>query len=452
MRILHYSLGFPPFRTGGMTKYCMDLMQAEINQGNEVALLWPGSYIDASKKCKIKQRNSKNAIESFEIINPLPVSLLDGIAEPALFSVPKKENIYYDFLEKGRFDVIHIHTLMGLPQECIKAAKCLDIKTVFTSHDYFGICPKGSLMQGNKLCKDDNNCKDCVNCCKTGMSIYKIRLLQSKLYRIVKTSAAVEWVRKRHIKSLNAMYNNDAFSYKRIGISKEDSKKYEELRNYYIEIFQMFDIIHFNSRQTQEIYKKYFDIKNAEKVISISNASVKACKKLKQIGDKIRLGYLGPLGVRKGFFVLDSVLSELYQQGYRNFELHIYNHIAVEKPYVICHQPYNSSQLIDVMNNIDVLIVPSIWYETFGFTVLEAIGYGVPVIVSNHVGAKDLIESGVNGIVYTEGDIGLKKVMKRILDNSKILFQMNKNIVQTQEIKTMEYHVKEIIDLYKRRI
>ena len=51
----------------------------------------------------------------------------------------------------------------------------------------------------------------------------------------------------------------------------------------------------------------------------------------------------------------------------------------------------------------DVLVAPSIWYETFGFTVLEALSYGVPVIVSDHVGAKDII--GDNGVIVKAGDV-----------------------------------------------
>ena len=42
MKILHYSLGFPPYRTGGLTKYCIDLMLTQNEQGFETALLWPG--------------------------------------------------------------------------------------------------------------------------------------------------------------------------------------------------------------------------------------------------------------------------------------------------------------------------------------------------------------------------------------------------------------------------
>ena len=42
MKILHYSLGFPPDRRGGLTKYCIDLMVTQRKLEHDVAMLWPG--------------------------------------------------------------------------------------------------------------------------------------------------------------------------------------------------------------------------------------------------------------------------------------------------------------------------------------------------------------------------------------------------------------------------
>lgn len=53
MNILHYSLGFPPFRRGGMTQYCIDLMVEQIKSGHDVGLLWPGVLRDLSEKSKL---------------------------------------------------------------------------------------------------------------------------------------------------------------------------------------------------------------------------------------------------------------------------------------------------------------------------------------------------------------------------------------------------------------
>ena len=51
---------------------------------------------------------------------------------------------------------------------------------------------------------------------------------------------------------------------------------------------------------------------------------------------------------------------------------------------------------------MDLLIVPSLGLETFGMVVLEAFSFGVPVLMSEHVGAKMLVEEMDNvGMVFS---------------------------------------------------
>lgn len=42
MKILHYTLGFQPSRTGGLVKYAEDLMTQQAIDGHEVIALYPG--------------------------------------------------------------------------------------------------------------------------------------------------------------------------------------------------------------------------------------------------------------------------------------------------------------------------------------------------------------------------------------------------------------------------
>ena len=451
MNILHYSLGFPPYRRGGMTKYCMDLIDEQKKAGHKVSLLWPGKYKDSSPKCHIKKHRANKGITNYEINNTHPVPLLDGILYPELFTCKKDKAVFEEFLSKENFDVLHIHTLMGLPKELIETAYDMGIKTVFTSHDYFGICPKCSLLRGGQVCVDDHHCADCVNCCKTGMSIKKIKIIQSTPYKLAKNFPLIKKLRKNHIQKVNQGYIGNSQDINPNLISKDERQKYIELRKYYMSILEMFSSVHFNSSLTKEIYGKYGDFADSAEVISISNFNISDNRNIKKVSDKLRIAYLGPVGVRKGYFFLNDVLKEIYDDGLTNFEFHIYNQLAEHEPYVVCHDPYNSHTLPNVMNNTDLLIVPSIWYETFGFTVLEALSYGVPVLVSENVGAKDLIIPGKNGEIFSLDKQAIKEKIVHYLEKPQDVEQMNRYIYEEQKIKTMKSHSEEILKLYQKK-
>jgi UDP-glucose:(heptosyl)LPS alpha-1,3-glucosyltransferase len=68
----------------------------------------------------------------------------------------------------------------------------------------------------------------------------------------------------------------------------------------------------------------------------------------------------------------------------------------------------------------DVFILLS-RFDTFGMVVLEAMAAGLPVIVSPNVGAKDLVEEGVNGFILREpsdADSAADR-MVRLLDRTR---------------------------------
>jgi glycosyltransferase involved in cell wall biosynthesis len=69
--------------------------------------------------------------------------------------------------------------------------------------------------------------------------------------------------------------------------------------------------------------------------------------------------------------------------------------------------------LADLYRQADVLVVPSL-YEPWGLVVHEGLAWGLPVIVTDEVGAADdLIDHGVNGYVVPPGSAeALAGVMK----------------------------------------
>ncbi|MBR4016776.1 MAG: glycosyltransferase, partial [Oscillospiraceae bacterium] len=99
MNILHYFLGFPPYRSGGLTKYAFDVMSAQVDMGYRVSALWPGEIKLFGNTVRICRRKEISGIHSYELINPLPVALDEGVADPAAYMVPCKNEAYEEFLK-----------------------------------------------------------------------------------------------------------------------------------------------------------------------------------------------------------------------------------------------------------------------------------------------------------------------------------------------------------------
>lgn len=441
MNILHYSLGFPPYRTGGLTKFCMDLMEKQCELGHSVSLLWPGKIGLFNKKVKVVEREAfrmnKAIIFNYELINPLPISYDEGVYETCAFMKKVSEEPYRIFLKELKPQVIHIHTFMGIHKEFLTVAKELSIKLVFTTHDFFPMCPKVTLFRNNRICSSILNCSECNLCNSSALSKEKIFLLQSPIYRYLKDSLIAKYFRRRH----RNIYFKDQVDGSKKEFERGIPQDYKLLREYYHSMLQVIDCIHYNSSISNYVYNKVFDRLPKGVICPISHSNIKNNKKIKRFDrDEIRIRYLGQPNGAKGYFILKSALDRLSKTENFNYKLFIHFTPPKKEDYMVIEQPFDSSQLGFIFENTDILIAPSIWYETFGYTVLEAISFGVPVIISGTIGAKDILNEN-SGIKID--NINTNKLFRVLNDLKKEdLICINKNIVQNQEIFTHNQMVK----------
>jgi len=92
------------------------------------------------------------------------------------------------------------------------------------------------------------------------------------------------------------------------------------------------------------------------------------------------------------------------------------------------------------------LIQPSLWYETFGLTIIEAMSYGVPVIGFDIGTRSDFITDKVNGFIASKDN--LKNIIQKSFDYIDYELLSNNAILKAQEFEN-DYVIKKQIEIYK---
>ncbi|MBM3984968.1 MAG: glycosyltransferase, partial [Planctomycetes bacterium] len=81
------------------------------------------------------------------------------------------------------------------------------------------------------------------------------------------------------------------------------------------------------------------------------------------------------------------------------------------------HGRYDHDRLASIHAGLDVVVVPSVWQETFGLVVRECHLARTPVIGSDIAGIAEGIEHDVDGLLFRTGDAdALRAALRRFLD------------------------------------
>jgi UDP-glucose:(heptosyl)LPS alpha-1,3-glucosyltransferase len=99
----------------------------------------------------------------------------------------------------------------------------------------------------------------------------------------------------------------------------------------------------------------------------------------------------------------------------------------------------------------DMLAILSI-FDTFGMVVTEAMASSLPVIVSNKVGAKDLVVQGENGFVVNGEDIEMISSKIAFMFNRDKRLEMGKKAYSTALNNTWESTTQKVLNVYQELI
>lgn len=128
-------------------------------------------------------------------------------------------------------------------------------------------------------------------------------------------------------------------------------------------------------------------------------------------GGPFRICFAGRQSLRKGIHYLLKALESVDS---RDWELHCFGMEFSEtaadfrayggRARVIQRGSLPQAELARALQEMHVLVLPSV-EEAFGLVVVQALEVGVPCVVSDRVGAKDLIRDGATGSIVPFGDV-----------------------------------------------
>jgi len=335
------------------------------------------------------------------------------------FYNPILEKHFSKHLEETRPDIIHIQHLKGLSASFINVARKRKIPSVLTLHDYWVMCPTIQLLTSSyQRCSGPLYGLRCPTCLMTTFNPLIAWCLRPFL-------SALFFIRTIYIKNL---------------INKVDL------------------II----APSYFLRKKFIEHGIPEEKIIFSDYGMhtnllKTCNGKSH--NKLRFAFVGSLMPHKGVHVLIEVFNKVTD---RNVELLVYGdpgyapayyeklRLDSMNPCIKFMGAFDNDHIYKILNDIDILVVPSIWYENSPLTIHEAALAEVPVITSNIGGMAELVERMKNGLLFQAEDANdLYAKIKLLIDNPGLIRKLKS---KTKKVKTIEENVRELESYFSQLV
>jgi len=189
--------------------------------------------------------------------------------------------------------------------------------------------------------------------------------------------------------------------------------------------------------------KEYGNLKIKEIGYGISYPKIRKNMRRYKPNEKLTFFYGGSFIRHKGV----HILIEAFKRVNGNAELKIYGsgqyeyslrQAASQDPRIKFCGVFSSDQIGQVLSQIDVAVVPSIWYENTPIILLESLASNIPVVATDLGGMTEAVINGINGRTFRIGDVQeLEKILDSLIKSPEILNDYKENI-KNQFIPSVE--------------
>jgi glycosyltransferase involved in cell wall biosynthesis len=327
---------------------------------------------------------------------------------------------FRDYLKANRPEVVHFFHLQRLSASAIDVCQELGLPMVLTSTDFWLICPTNQLLlPDHTLCPGPD--PDAVNCLRHFVALTQpapsralVSMLPDRLVaalmRLTDSNVLPHWKKSASIRALRA----------RRGYIGCRMNKVDRVT---VQTRLMADILGRNGLSASIMTYLPFG----------TNIDGLSRKEVETPTYGLRVGFIGTLYEHKGAHLLVKAVRQL--PAAPPVEVRIYGNsddypdyaatlrrLAECDPRIEFCGTFPNSRIGDIISAMDVLVVPSIWYENTPLVIYSAQACGCPVIASNLGGMSEAVEHEVNGLLFEAGNVAqLAQTIGRLARDNALL-------------------------------
>jgi glycosyltransferase involved in cell wall biosynthesis len=443
--VVHYFL--PEHQAG--TEIYTALLAKELNgQGHHVEVFTSEDGNPEGGRFALEQ-DSWDGVPVARLIRGEPPDFERSYADPEI------DRIFRSFLEERRPDAVHFQHTFRLSAGMIRECKEAGVPSLVTLADFWFVCPPIIMLKpGLEICPGPEiercaRCGNAIGALYSGAAAHEVwdravRAAHSLKRRL--PSPLVE--RARRWKQSREMADPGSGFRKRAALL---SARQEFMRN----ALAHASLVIAPSKFLREKMIEAGAVEPDSIIHSDYGFDHEPFKnKERKDSPHLRFGFIGTPVEHKGAHVAVEAMNRLADT---DAELLVYGDLSWYPAYArrlkkVSRNPrtrfmgrFDNKEAAKILASIDVLVVPSLWYENSPLTIHEAFMAGAPVITSDIGGMAELVENG-GGITFRTGDPDdLARAMRGLIERPDEIGRLRKNI---PAVKSIEENADELVKLY----
>ena len=442
MRILYVAHQFFPEHYAGVEVLTLGLAKEAQARGHE-------PYILAAKRSIPVNDIRPGEVEDYEF-EGIPVRRVGRPQE----SLSRPYRLDYEnhmmarrareYVQEINPDVVHALHFQGLSTSIIPVFVEFGLPLVYTATDFWTVCPVVDLRRHDGVTCEGPELHHCVRCVASRHPGTRMKSIVDRTPNVAIRAAGT--LSKTPLSRLSRPL-------RQIGDLRERPEYIREKMELVDRIIAptklMKDLLLANGVGAGKTRVSHYGIDTSH-IVDVP----------KTRSQSLRVGFIGTLAPHKG---CDLLLQAFRCRPELNATLCIYGNLERFKPYIKGLRriagddkrinfagPFSRDRVGHILAEIDVLVVPSRWYENAPVVIYEAFAAKTPVIATDLGGMSEVVKHDKNGLLFELENLSdLAKQLRRLAEQPGLLEKLRGGI---GPVKTVEDSMSEMEQLYEELV